>query len=335
MRVIDLHNHIVTEAVVEFLAAEGHRLNTRIAEEDGTRVARIGEAAVRPLHARMCDPAAQITDMDRLGIAVQAVSCTPFVLYPDAPADLGLALAQVNNDSLAELARRHPGRFAPLASVPLRDPESAADELERAVRLGLRGVEIPPGTADLDLDSPQLDPFWAAAAAARMPVCIHPFDASPRGALARYGLSPLVGNPTDTGIAASLLVMGGVLERNPGLEVVLYHGGGTFPALLGRLEKGHELFDVCRGRAPRPPSAYVKHFSFDTVVFEPGWLRYLIDRFGADRVVLGSDYPLPLGPKDPVAEVRALRLDAGDERRILGENAQRLLGLDARDGVAG
>ena len=333
MRVVDLHNHAVTEDVVAFLASEGEHLATRIVDGPGGRVARIGESSVRPLHARMCDPAARLADMDRLGIATQAVSCTPFLMYPGADPELGLAVAQVSNDSLAAIARRHPDRFAPLASVPLQDPPRAADELQRAVGLGLRGVEIPPSTPELALDDPRLEPFWSAAEALRVPVCIHPFDAAPNGPLARYLLSPLVGNLLDTGLAAALLVMGGVLERHPALRIVLYHGGGAFPALLARLDKGHELFEACRERAPRRPSTYAEQFSFDTVTFDAPWLRYLIERFGADHLVLGSDYPLPLGPEDPVAEVRALGLDPDAERLILGDNACRLLGLDAGDEV--
>jgi aminocarboxymuconate-semialdehyde decarboxylase len=325
--IVDLHNHMVTEDVVLFLRDEGHHLETRVEGDGERRLARIGASGMRPLHARMCDPASRIADMDRLGIDTEAVSCTPFVLYPDAPPDLGLELARVNNDSLARVAQRFPGRFAPLACVPLRDPERAALELERAFGLGLRGVEIAPRAADLDLDDPRLEPFWAACESARVPVCIHPFDASPQGALARYLLSPLVGNLIDTGIAATLLVMGGVLERHPALTVVLYHGGGTFPALLARLEKGHALFPPCRTAAPRPPSAYVGQFSFDTVTFDDGWLRYLIQRFGAEHVVLGTDYPLPLGPDDPVGEIQALGLKPEDERKVLGENAALLLGL--------
>src|SRR2546427_3852386 len=135
MRVVDFHNHVVTEAVVAFLVAEGDRVATRVVEGPGGRVAHIGAASTRPLDARMCDPAAGLVDMDRLGITTEAVSCTPFLLYPDAPPDVALAVAQVSNDSLAEVARRHPGRFAPLASVPLQDPERAAAELERAVGL--------------------------------------------------------------------------------------------------------------------------------------------------------------------------------------------------------
>jgi aminocarboxymuconate-semialdehyde decarboxylase len=331
---VDLHNHIVTEEVVGFLAREGARLATRIVETREGRFAQIGDAAVRPLHARMCDPAARIADMDRLGIDVQAVSCTPFVLYADAPADVALAVAQANNDSLAAVAGARGDRFAPLASVPLQDPEAAARELTRAAGLGLRGAEIPARAGDLDLDDPRLDPFWSAAEELGVALCIHPFEASPRGPLARYALSPLVGNLFDTGLAATLLVLGGVLERHPRLRIVLYHGGGTFPALLARLEKGYELIAETRAGAPKPPSAYLDHFWMDTVTFDQGWLGYLIGRFGAERVVLGSDYPLPLGPRDPVAEVRALGLAHVEERAVLGGNACALLGLAAQSGEA-
>jgi len=326
--VIDLHNHAVTEDVVKFLEREGARLETRIVTSPQGRFAEIGASARRPLHARMCDPGARVVDMDRIGVDVQAVSCTPFVLYADAPPDLALAIAQVNNDSLASFARAQPGRFAPLASVPLQDPERAARELERAEPLGLHGVEIPARAGSLDLDDRRLEPFWAAAESLGFPVCIHPFEASPQGPFARYGLSALVGNLFDTGLAATLLVLGGVLERHPGLQVVLYHGGGTFPALLARLQKGYELSPETRSGAPKPPSEYLDRFWLDTVTFDARWLGYLLGCFGAEQIVLGSDYPLPLGPRDPVAEVRALGLSEAEERAVLGGNASRLLGLE-------
>lgn len=333
MRVVDLHNHMVTEEVIAFLAEEGDHVATRVIEGPSGRIVEIGGANTRPLGPRMCDAGARLVDMDRLGITTQAVSATPFLLYPEAPPDVSLAVAQVNNDSLAEIGRRHPGRFSPLAAVPLQDPERAALELERAVGLGLRGVEIPASTPELAFDDPRLEPFWSAAEAHRVPVCIHPFEASPKGPFARYLLSPLVGNLYDTGLAAALLVMGGILEKHPSLRIVLYHGGGTFAALLARLDKGHELFDVCRARAPKRPSEYAAQFCFDTVAFDSRWLLYLVHRFGADHLVLGSDYPLPLGPEDPVGEVRALTLGPEDEERILGKNACRLLGIDDEGGV--
>src|SRR5262249_11365838 len=139
--------------------------------------------------------------------------CVPFVMYPEVTPALGLVIAQVNNDALAAIGQRYPQHFAPLASVPLQDPLAAAKELERAYKLGLRGVEIPPHVLGHGLDEAQFEIFWAAAAALPMVVCIHPFEAAPQGMLARYALGNLVGNLYDTGLVAALLIYGGVLER--------------------------------------------------------------------------------------------------------------------------
>ena len=328
MCVIDLHNHMVTPAVIEFLERDGAHFDTTIVERNGVRFARIGESAIRPLHERMTQAEPRIGDMNKLGVDVQAVSCVPFLMYPEVEAGRAKAIARVNNESLAAITRTHPERFAALASVPFQALEAAAEEVEHAASLGLRGVEIPPGTRELDLDDRRLSPIWESAASLGMPVCIHPFDAAPQGAFGRYALGNLAGNLFDTGLAAALLVLGGVLERHPALQVVLYHGGGTFPALLARLDKGHSLFPACREKISRPPSTFISQLSFDTVTFEREWLLHLIRRFGSERVVLGSDYPLPMGPDDPVAEVRALGLTGAEERAILGGNAAALMGLE-------
>lgn len=325
MCVIDLHNHMVTPAVVELLEREGAHLETRVVERNGARFAVIGETTIRPLHDRMTRAAPRIDDMDRLGVDVQAVSCVPFLMYPDVEAECAAVVARVNNESLAALARTHAGRFAPLASIPLQDPESAARELEHAAGLGLCGVEIPTGAPGLGLDDPRLTLVWECAESLAFPVCIHPFDSAPSGAFARFALSTLAGNLYDTGLAAALLVFGGVLERHPNLQVVLYHGGGAFPALLSRLDHGYSLFPACREKISRTPSEFVPQLSFDTVVFDREGLLHLIRRFGARRVVLGSDYPLPMGPDDPVAAVRELGLPEADLRAILGGNAAALL----------
>lgn len=328
MCVIDVHNHTVTPAVIELLEKDGAHFDTELVERNGARFAVIRDSAIRPLHDRMTQAEPRVEDMDRLGVDVQAVSCVPFLMYPDVEAECAAAMARVNNESLAALSETHAGRFSPLASIPLQAPEAAARELEHAAGLGLRGVEIPTGAPGLDLDDPRLAPVWECAEALGMTVCIHPFDATPNGAFARFALGSLAGNLFDTGMAAALLVFGGVLERHPKLRFVLYHGGGAFPALLSRLDKGHSLFPACREKISRRPSEFVPHFSFDTVVFDREWLRHLVRRFGAERVVMGSDYPLPMGADDPVAEVRALGLPEADERAILGGNAAALLGVD-------
>lgn len=333
MCVVDLHNHIVTPAVVSLLRESGEEYGVRVVDDERGRFVTIGESSIRPLHDRMTEAGVRIRDMDRLGIDIQAVSCTPFLMFPDLEASPAQKMARINNESLAEMSARHPGRFTPLASVPLQDPDLAVSELKHARTLGLRGAQIPPSTPELDLDDPRLEIFWAAAAELRMPLCIHPFDSAPCGAMSRHMLSPLVGNLFDTGLAGALLVMSGVLERHPDLRIVLYHAGGTFPALVARLDKGFELFPPARKSISRAPSSFVPQLSFDTVAFEPAWLRHLVERFGASQLVVGSDYPLPLGPEDPAGEVRALGLTPEDERAVLGANACRLLQLDPETGT--
>lgn len=328
MQAIDMHNHLIAPEVADFLAREGEKYATRFVEQDGQRFFVIQGSARRPYHDKISRPESRIPDMDAEGIGIQAVSCVPFLMYPEVAPDLGLAIAQVNNDALVNIGQRFSERFMPLASVPLQNPSVAARELERVAKLGLRGVEIPPRIQEQGLDEPQFSTFWEAAEALQMVVCIHPFEAAPRGMLARYGLGVLAGNLFDTGLAAALLIYGGVLERHPQLRVVLYHAGGALPSMLGRLDMGFERLPDCRAAIPRPPSSYVNQFCFDTVAFNPRMLRYLAETYGAERLVIGTDYPLPAGIAHPVAEVKALGLPSDAEGAILQGNARRLLRLD-------
>jgi aminocarboxymuconate-semialdehyde decarboxylase len=327
MNAIDMHNHLVAPEVIDFLAREGKHYATRIVERDGRRFFLIQEKALRPIDGPISDAAARIADMEREGIALQAISCVPFLMYPDVANDLGLAIAQVNNDALAALARSDSRHFAPLASVPLQNPVAAARELERAANLGLSGVEIPPKVGERQLDEADFEVFWAAAEALEMAVCVHPFEAAPAGALARYFLGNLVGNLYDTGLAAALLIYGGVLERHPKLKVVLYHAGGALPALLGRLDMGYRLVAECKQAIPRAPSTYLAQFHFDIIAHSRAMLGHLVSSYGAGRFVVGSDYPLPAGLAHPVEEVKALKLAADNEAKILSGNAGALLGL--------
>jgi len=326
-RVIDMHNHMIAPEVAAFLEREGERYATRLIERDGKRFFLIQDSALRPFTDKISLPEARLGDMDAEGVDIQAVSCVPFLMYPEVTPELGLAIAQVNNDALATACARHPERFVPLASVPLQDPPAAARELERMAKLGVRGVEIPAHVQGQGLDEPQFAVFWEAVESLGVVACIHPFEAVPRGPLARYGLGLLVGNLYDTGLAASLLIYGGVLERHPNLRVILYHAGGALPSLLGRLDMGHRLIPDCQSAIPRPPSSYITQLFFDIIAHNRDMLRYLVGTYGAEHLVVGSDYPLPAGLAHPVAEVKALGLPAEAEAAILGGNASRLLHL--------
>ncbi|HXW84450.1 MAG TPA: amidohydrolase family protein [Candidatus Binataceae bacterium] len=327
MNAIDMHNHFVAPEVIAFLSREGKHYATRIVERENRRFFLIQENALRPIDGPVSNSELRLADMRSEEIETQGVSCVPFLMYPDVSPDLGLAIAQVNNDALAALGSSDAEHFVPLASVPMQDPPAAANELQRASRLGLRGVEIPPKVVDRQLDDPAFEVFWEAAESLQMVVCVHPFEAAPSGALARYFLGNLVGNLYDTGLAAALLIYGGVLERHPDLRIVLYHAGGALPALLGRLDMGYRLVPECRNAIPRPPSSYAAQFHFDIIAHNRTMLAHLIATFGADRFVVGSDYPLAAGLAHPVAEVKALGLSAGEEAKILSGNARRLLSL--------
>jgi aminocarboxymuconate-semialdehyde decarboxylase len=325
MDVIDMHNHFIAPEVIDHLARDGGHYATRIVEREGRRFFLIREKALRPIDGPISNAEARIDDMDREGIAKQAVSCVPFLMYPDVDTASGLAIAQVNNDAMAALAAKDSAHFVPLASVPMQNPAAAAKELERASALGLRGVEIPPKVIERQLDESDFEVFWATAEALSMVVCIHPFEAAPTGALARYFLGNLVGNLYDTGLAAALLIYGGVLERHPKLRVVLYHAGGALSALVGRLDMGYRLVPECRSAIPRPPSTYVSQFHFDIIAHNREMLSHLVKTYGADSFVIGTDYPLPAGLAHPVQEVKALGLNPRDQEKILGLNARELL----------
>jgi aminocarboxymuconate-semialdehyde decarboxylase len=159
MNVIDMHNHFIAPEVIDYLAREGKHYATRIVERDGRRFFMIQESAMRPIDGPISNARARIADMDREGITMQAISCVPFLMYPDVDADLGLAIAQVNNDAMVALAAGDPAHFVPLASVPIQNPAAAARELERAAKLGLRGVEIPPKVIDRQLDESDFEIF--------------------------------------------------------------------------------------------------------------------------------------------------------------------------------
>lgn len=325
---IDLHAHIVTPEVLALLEREGERhFHTRIVEHDGQREFVIAERARRPINARVLgleDGVARVRDRQAEGIGREVITCVPFVMYPTVEVDRALAIAQVHNDSVAAFARRRPNQFVGWASVPLQAPERAAAELERAHGLGLTGVMIPPTVGEHALDEPRFEPFWATAAALGIPVFIHPFDASPSGVLARYSLMHLVGNLSETGLAAAAIICSGVLERHPRLRILLAHAGGILPAVLGRVDSGFPRSAEMQALLSRPPSSYVSQIWLDTIAFNPPFLKALIGLLGAERFVVGSDYPVG-GPPHPVGDVRALGLSADDEAAVLRRNAEGLL----------
>jgi aminocarboxymuconate-semialdehyde decarboxylase len=266
--------------------------------------------------------------MDEHGIDVQAFSLTTPGVHVEERAR-GIALARMVNDAFAEAAAEHPGRFAPLAALPLQDPEAAADELDRAVTtLGHRGALLFSNVNGRPLDDPAYLPMFARAEALDVPLFIHPTNPAAIEHIQDYRLTAILGFLFDTTVAVTRLVFAGVLEKHPRLKLVLGHLGGTMPYVAERADRGFEAYAECREHIARPPTEYFRRTYLDTVNFQPRALRLALDLMGPDHIVLGTDFPHEVGNvRRALDTVRGLGLDAADGARILGGNAAALLKL--------
>jgi aminocarboxymuconate-semialdehyde decarboxylase len=271
----------------------------------------------------------RLKDMDRMGIDIQAVCPAPQQTYYWTEPGLGLEVSRMINDRLAEIVATWPDRFVALGTVPLQNVELAVGELERCVKqLGLRGVEINPNVAGKELTDPSLnlDRFFAKARELDIVIFMHPIGFTQGDRLMDHYLNNLIGNPLDTTVGTSHLIFGGVMERHPGLKIVLPHAGGFLGHYWARMDHGWRARPDCRTIIKKPPTSYLKKFFFDTITFDPEMLRNLIDKFGAAQVLLGTDYPFDMGEEDPVGLINSVpRLSAAEKQKIMGETAARLL----------
>ncbi|HEX2031577.1 MAG TPA: amidohydrolase family protein [Actinomycetota bacterium] len=293
---IDLHCHLLPEPErsLAYLPVE---LGTGRDEDE---VLYRG-ASVGPIRRLLTDPAVAVRAMDEVGLERRAMSIAPLSYRYDLPAEEAIGWHRGLNDALVEACGAHPDRLVPIAIVPLQDAAAAAEEARRAVgRLGMRGIEIGTHVAGRNLDSPELEPFWIAAEELGAAVFIHP-EHTPNPRWPDYYLINLVGNPVETGVAVASLIFGGVLDRHPGLRFWLAHGGGVAPWVAGRLRHGWSVRDEPRVQgAGNPLEIVASNFWFDSLTHDAGILAALIQRFGVERVVVGSDYPFDMADARPL-----------------------------------
>jgi aminocarboxymuconate-semialdehyde decarboxylase len=281
------------------------------------------DTALRPA---VYDPHLILAALDRRKLDAAAISPPPELFVYWTRPELGEQIARAMNDGMAELARVYPDRFLPLATLPLQAGARAADELDRAIRhLGLRGAAICTNVNGRDLDASEFRPVFEAAARLDVPLFLHPQNAGDISRIQDYHLWNLLGFPTESAVAASRMIMSGMLEALPGLKVILAHGGGFFPYQVGRMDHGYHVRSDLQDRLPRPPSFYLGQIYADSLIHDGRSLRFLIDRLGFEHVVLGCDYPFDMGCERPVDAVRALALPSDQERAILGATLGRLL----------
>jgi aminocarboxymuconate-semialdehyde decarboxylase len=288
----------------------------------------LGDEPFRAVRTNCWDPDLRLSDMDRDGIDIQVISATPVLFSYERPAGQALDCARLFNDFARELCARGQGRLQSLCQVPLQDTDAACNELSRGMREGHLGVQIGNHVGLKDLDDEGVLTFLQHCAAERATVLVHPWDMFARDRMQRYMTPWTVGMPAETQLSIVYLILSGAFDRLPSsLRICFVHGGGSLPFLIGRLDNAWHHHPVARGHCKNPPSHYLSRFHVDSVVFDHRALQYLVDTMGGDRVMLGSDYPFPLGEDRVGYLVRSSRLPEATKSLILGENALQFLGL--------
>jgi aminocarboxymuconate-semialdehyde decarboxylase len=327
---IDVHSHYVPPHLIEDLEIRAREFNLAVVHGQGCRCAVHFDNGpkLRPFFPELVEPLdARLKAMDRIGIDHAVLSAWADLFAPHFSAAEGAVWHGFLNGHLRRIRDKHPDRFSYLASLPLPHSEAAAQILEEEVtRHGAAGAVIPANVSDVNLGEFDLEAFWRTAAALDVGVFIHPVQAIPQTRSAKFGLTQTVQYTADTTLTAGSIIMSGVLDRHPDLRLLLSHGGGSLPFLIGRFDCMHDRMDKSQqhNTAKEKPSAYLRRFYYDTIVHDPNILAWLVSRVSAARVVLGSDYSFPPADRDPVGSVRAAALQAGEQSLLLEGNAKRL-----------
>jgi aminocarboxymuconate-semialdehyde decarboxylase len=327
---VDLHTHILPERIPDLRSRHGYGGFVTLEPGAGGRGRMMIDGSVfRDVPDTTWDAARRLEECDRHGVAVQVLSTVPVMFCYWAEPEHARDLCRLLNDDLAATVAAHPKRFIGLGTLPLQAPDLAIEELERCMGdLGLAGVEIGTHVNAWNLDSPELFPVFARARDLGAAIFVHPWDMLGAERMRRYWMPWLVGMPAEVTLAICSLILGGVLERLPGLRIAFAHGGGSFPFTLGRIDQGYRVRpDLVAVDNPKPPGAYLDRLYLDTLVHDRTALDYLVRLFGAHRLALGTDYPFPLGESEPGGLIASLhdlsaesldRLNAGTALEFLG-----------------
>lgn len=328
MRVIDVHAHYAPRAMLKALTSgdEWYGATFQVADS-GKKTLRVRGRSGMSEPKFTDTPEERVRDMDRIGTDLQVVSTMPVLYNYDIPAEHGLASSRELNDDIADTVGQFPERFRGLGSLPMQDVGLALPELERCMQIGLIGVSLATNVNGRLWDEPEFEPLFAEAERLGSLLFLHANRGAVAPHLPRYHLENTIGHPVEDATAAASLILGGVLDRHPGLKVVIAHGGGNLCFGIARMDRGWEIKPNVQ-RITRRPSEYLRSMYYDTITWGERQLRFLIDQVGADRVVVGSDYPTKMGPASPREWIEAMRsITAKEKELILHGNLERLLGL--------
>lgn len=328
---IDIHTHILPKDIPNwkdkfgyggFITLDHHKSGcARMLKDDGY--------FFREIEDNCWSAERRIEECDEFQVDVQVLSTVPVMFsYWAKPRD-GSEVAEVLNDGICEIVARYPKRFVGLGTVPMQDTALAIKELERAKEIGLTGIEIGSNINQKNLGEPEFFEFFAACQELGMAVFVHPWQMMGQAEMQKYWLPWLVGMPAETSRAICSLIFSGVFEKLPELRVAFAHGGGSFPATIGRIEHGfHVRPDLVAIDNNRNPREYLGKFWLDSLVHDELMLEYLVKLVGAERIALGTDYPFPLGELEPGNLIESSRFDQAAKAKMLHGAALEWLGLE-------
>jgi aminocarboxymuconate-semialdehyde decarboxylase len=335
MSVVDLHTHVIPRTVIDALLSAPERFGVAGETGHGIKVVKREDKLyfersnrLHEINPELYDVDAKIAAMDRMRIDISALSVAPPTYFYDLSAEAGLAASRLANDGIAQMVAKNPARLRGMATLPMQDPDAAIVELERVVReYRFRGVEIGSSIEDEQLSHMKFRPLLKTIEQLGCFVFAHPHTCTAKGGMDGYELFNTIGNPLDETIMFAHLVFTGALDDLKDLRILIPHGGGYIPYQIGRFERAHRYRPAANADTKSSPREMLRRFYFDALTHDPESARLLIDRVGADHVVIGTDNPFDMGYYDPLAELDAIpRLTAEERKRICGTTALSLLG---------
>lgn len=325
---IDTHSHFLPAAILELLRRDGARYGTPVhTREDGKIFVVNPERPWGPIGPGFYDLDVRRQYLSAHGISTQVLTPPPFLFYYWADPELSYEIVCAENDAIAEVVRESEGRFAGLGTIPMHDAKLSVRECARIKKNGLSGVEIGSNINGVDLDDERFWPVYEALESLGLAVLIHPNNVIGSDRMRQFHLQNLIGFPADTTLAAARLIFAGVLDRFPNLKVCLGQAGGFLPYIIGRLDHGFAVRPECRKLVRSKPSDYLRRFYYDHIIHAPGPLAFLVETVGADRVMLGSDFPFDMGLSDSVDLGKQPRIKEPEREWLRYRTAYAFLGM--------
>ena len=326
---IDCHCHVAVPRVAEIVAPHLKESTDPLVQSSTPETQALMAKQAADIHSRIGTTDERFGVMDEMGVDVQLICPSPPQIYYNLPLDVGVQAASALNDGIAEYVGTHKDRLVALGGVPMQDGDEAAKELGRCMnQLGFKGVEVLTNVNGKELSDLAFAPFWKKAEELDALVLIHPTGFTQPQRFARFYFNNVIGNPLDTTMALHYLIFDGVLERHPKLKILAVHGGGYLGGYSGRIDHAWGARSDSNAGLPKPPTSYLKQVYVDTVVFTPHQLKALVDLFGADHVLMGTDYPFDMMEYDPIGHIASVDgFDESTRAKLAGGNLKKLVGF--------